>query len=97
MFSFIYRDESATNKGGVCQFCKESLYLSERQGCTVPFFRTRCYVQDERYFAIEHMDVRRKASLRIRSLPTLHCAKLKEAAPAHPSAPPVKTKPESSY
>ncbi|MDX2417486.1 MAG: hypothetical protein QNK19_08505 [Xanthomonadales bacterium] len=34
-----------------------------RQGGAVSYFRTRRYVQDERYFAIEHMDVRRKASL----------------------------------
>jgi len=26
----------------------------------VTAFETRCYVQDERYFAIEHMDVRRE-------------------------------------
>ncbi|MDX2416127.1 MAG: hypothetical protein QNK19_01570 [Xanthomonadales bacterium] len=34
-----------------------------RQGGVVSYFRTRRYVQDERYFAIEHMDVRRKASM----------------------------------
>ena len=35
----------------------------DRQGGVVSYFRTRRYVQDERYFAIEHMDVRRKASM----------------------------------
>ena len=33
------------------------------RGRAVPSFRTRRYVQDERYFAIEHMDVRREASM----------------------------------
>ena len=57
----------AMRRNGAFQFCKESRYLHGRQGRTVPCFRTRCYVQDERYFAIEHRDVRRKASLGTRS------------------------------
>jgi hypothetical protein len=32
-----------------------------RIGGALPPFRTRRYVQDVRYFAIEHMDVRREA------------------------------------
>jgi hypothetical protein len=36
---------------------------SSRQASALSSFRTRRYVQDERYFAIEHMDVRREASL----------------------------------
>jgi hypothetical protein len=35
------------------------LCLHGRRGRAVPYFRTRCYVQDERYIAGEHMDVRR--------------------------------------
>jgi len=44
------------------------------------------YVQDERYFAMEHRDVRREAARRAESLFAGCCANLKQAAPAHPCA-----------
>ena len=44
------------------------------------------YVQDERYFALEHRDVRREASRRAECLFSGCCAKLKQAASAHPCA-----------
>ena len=71
-------------RSGVYQFCTLFWIQHGRQGGAVSYFRTCRYVQDERYFAIEHRDVRRKAYLRIRSRLTLRCANLKEAAPAHP-------------
>ena len=36
---------------GVCQLCTAYLNQHGRQGRTVPCFRTRFYVQDERYTA----------------------------------------------
>ena len=71
---------------GAIVSCLHIVILRGRRGRAVPYFRTRCYVQDERYFAIEHRDVRRKASLGLGRDIHKHYANLKEVAPAHPCA-----------
>ena len=58
-FQFCTVHDAGTRSSGASQFCTESRYLHGSGGRAVPYFRTRCYVQDERYIAKEHMDVRR--------------------------------------
>ena len=56
---YCMRPAWAMRSSGASQFYTESRYLHGSGGRAVPYFRTRCYVQDERYIAKEHMDVRR--------------------------------------